>query len=83
MTRPDIVIAVRAVVRQDHDPANRHWRPVRKIIAYHNKTKNLRLVFVKDGDQKLSVYVDADYANNDNDRRSVSGVAVIIGGTVL
>ena len=83
MTRPDVTNAVRAVARQAHDPAERHWRAVRKIIAYLNKTKNVGLVFVKDGDRKLSVYVDADYANNDNDRRSVSGVAVMVGGTVV
>ena len=41
-----------------------------------------KLVFVKDGDRKLSVYVDADYANKDNGRRSVSGVAVMVEGTV-
>ena len=40
-------------------------------------------MFVKDDDRKLSVYVDADYANKDNDRRSVSGVAVMVGGTVV
>ena len=28
------------------------------------------------------MYVDADYANKDNDGRSVSGVAVMVGGTV-
>ena len=83
MTRPDIANAVRAVARQAHDPAERHWRAVRKIIAYLNKTKDLGLVFVKDGDRKLSEYVDADYANKDNDRRSVSGVAVMVGGTVV
>ena len=60
-----------------------HWQPVRKKIAYLNKTKDLELVFVKDGDRKLSVYVDADYANKDNDRRSVSGAAVMVGGTVV
>ena len=32
---------------------------------------------------KLSVYVDADYASKDNDRRSVSGVAVMVGGTAV
>ena len=79
MTRPDIANAFRAVARQAHDPAERHWLPVRKIIAYLNKTKDLGLVFVKDGDRELSVYVDADYANKDNDRRSVSGVEVIEG----
>ena len=83
MTRSDIANAVRVVARQAHDPAERHWRAVRKIIAYLNKTKDLGLVFVKDGDRKLSVYVDADYANKDNDRRSVSGVAVMVGGTVV
>ena len=38
---------------------------------------------MKDGDLKLSVYVDTDYANKDNDRRSLSGVAVMVGGTVV
>ena len=60
MTRPDIANTVRAVACQAHDPAERHWRAVRKIIAYLNKTKDLGLVFVKDGDRKLSVYADAD-----------------------
>ena len=83
MTRPDIANTVRAVARQAHDPAEKHWRAVRKIIAYLNKTKYLRFVFVKDGDRKLSVYVDADYANKDNDRRSVSGLAVMVEGTVV
>ena len=83
MTRPDIANAVRAVARQAHDPAERQWRVVRKIISYLNKTKDLGLVFVKDGDRKLSVYVDVDYANKDNDRRSVSGVAVMVGGTAV
>ena len=83
MARPDIANAVRAVARQAHKPAERHWRAVRKIIAYLSKTKDLGLVFVKGGDRKLSVYVDADYANKDTDRRSVSGVAVMVGGTVV
>ena len=29
------------------------------------------------------MYVDADYANKDNDRRSVSGVAATVGRTVV
>ena len=56
---------------------------MRKVITYLNKTNYLGLLFVNDGDLKLSVYVDADYANKDNDRRSVSGVAVMIGGTAV
>ena len=48
MTRPDVASAVRAVACHAHDPVERHWRAVRKIIAYLNKTKDLELVFVKD-----------------------------------
>ena len=81
MTRPDIANAVRAVARQAHDPAERHWRAVCQIISYLNGTKKLGLVFSKGGGLKLSVYVDADYADKANDRRSVSGVAVMLGGT--
>ena len=77
MTRPDIANAVRAVARQAHDPAERHWRAVYKIISYLNGRKKLGLVFSKGGGLKLSVYVDADYADKANDRRSVSGVAVM------
>ena len=83
MTRPDIANTVGAVASQAHDPPERHWRAIRKTIAYLNKMKDLGMVFVQDGDRKLSVYVDADYANKDNDRRSVSGVAVMVGGTVV
>ena len=83
MTWPDIANAVRAISRQAYDPVERHWRAVRKIIAYLNKTKDLELVFVEHGDQNLSLYVNADYANRDNDKRSVSRVAVVVGGTVV
>ena len=58
MTRPDIASAVRAVARQAHDPAERHWRAVRKIISYLDGTKKLGLVF--------SEYVDADHADKAN-----------------
>ena len=83
MTRPDIVSAVRAVARQTHNPSSRHWKAVVKIIAYLKRTKDLRLLFVRCGNFVLSVYVDADYASQSNWRRSVSGVAVMLGGAVI
>ena len=38
-------------------------------------------MFSKGGGLKLSVYVDVDYADKANARRSVSGVVVMLGGT--
>ena len=82
MARPDIASAVRAVARQAHDPAERYCKAGCNIILYLNGTKKLGLVFSKGGGLKLSVYVDADYADKAHDRRSVSGVAVMLGGYI-
>ena len=81
MTRPDIASAVRAVARHAHDPAARHWKAVRKAIAYVKETKDLGVVFRRGGDLKLSLFADEDYADNCSDRRSVSCVAVMLGNT--
>ena len=54
-----------------------------KILLYLNGTKCLGITCVRDSGLSLNVYADADYANEDNDRRSVSGIAVTLGGTVV
>ena len=46
-----------------------------------SSTKEIRLKFVRGSGLELSVYPDADYAAASNDRRSVSGVAVMLGDT--
>ena len=78
MTRPDITNAVRAVVRYAHEPTERLWQAIMKILSYLNGTKSLGITYVRRSGLRLNVY-----ANNDNDRRSVSGTAVILGGTVV
>ena len=82
VTRPDLANAVRALARQSHDPCERHWEGVTKVLKYLNKTKDLGLTFQK-GHDRLSVFCDADYAKKEADRRSVSGVAVMYGGVAV
>ena len=78
MRRPGIASAVRAVARHAHNPSARHWKAVRRIIAYLKATKDMGVVFQRGGDLKLSLFADADYADRCNDRRSGSGVALIL-----
>ena len=52
-------------------------------MSYVNGPTQLRLVFWKDRGLKLSFYVDADYADKTKDRRSVSRVALMLGGTAV
>ena len=54
-----------------------------KILSYLNGTKNLGITSVRGSGLSRNVYKDADCANKDNDRRSVSGMAVTSEGTVV
>ena len=54
-----------------------------KILSYLNRTKNMGITSVRGSGLNLNVFADADYANKDNDRRSVSGMAVTLEGTVV
>ena len=82
-TRPDVANPVRAIARHSHNPSPRHWKGLRKIMGYLKGTRDLGIVFRRGGGLKLSLYVDADYADKANDRRSVSGAAVMLGGSVV
>ena len=83
MTRPDIANALRACARHSHNPSPRHWKALLQIAAYVNSTKEIGLKFVRGPGLKLTVFADADYAAVSNDRRSVSGVAVMLGDTAI
>ena len=41
MTRPDISNAVRAVARHSHNPTDRPWKAVLKIVAYIHGTRGM------------------------------------------
>ena len=83
MTRPDIANALRACTRHSHDPSARHWKALLQITASVNSKNEIGLKFVRRSGLRLTVFADADYAAASNDRRSVSGVAVMLGDTVI
>ncbi|CAN0299130.1 unnamed protein product [Ectocarpus fasciculatus] len=82
-TRPDIANALRAVARHAHAPAERHWRAALKILEYLNGTRNIGITYARGSGLDLEVYVDSSYADASTNRRSVTGIAVTIGGTVI
>ena len=82
VTRPDIANVTRELARQSHHHCERHWRGVLKVLAYLHQTREYGLTF-RAGASKLSVYCDADYAKREDERRSVSGVAVMYGGIAV
>ena len=83
MTRPDISNAVRAVTRHSHNPTDRHWKSVLKIMAYLHGTRGMGLTFARGSGLNLTAYSDADYAEKSNERRSVSGTVITLGAAAV
>lgn len=56
---------------------------MRKVIAYLKRTKDVGVVFWRGGELTQSLFADVDSGGRCDDRRSVSGVAVMLGGTAV
>jgi hypothetical protein len=87
-TRPDIAHAVNVVSKYNRNPGQAHWMAVKRIFRYLKGTINQPLVFIaKDtllnGQLNVSVFSDADWAGDVDDRRSTSGYVVRIGQSTV
>ncbi|KAG4063290.1 hypothetical protein PC123_g1910 [Phytophthora cactorum] len=84
VTRPDIAFAVNQVAAHASNPSKIHWDSVKNILRYIEGTRHFGLIYKRDESAvPVKLYTDADWANNEEDRRSVSGVLVqVFGNTV-
>ena len=80
MTRPDILYAVRAVTHHSHNPTETLWKAVLKIMAYLHGNRLWGLIFVPGSKLDSTVSSDAGCVDEWNNRRSVSGMVVTLGG---
>jgi hypothetical protein len=78
-TRPDISSAVQAVAKFSSNPGKKHWTAVKRIFRYLKGTSSLGLSFSR-GKSKLVGYCDSDWANDPDDRKSVSGYVFLRAG---
>jgi len=83
MTRPDICNAVREVARHFHNPSVAHWDAACNVMGYLKGTRTLGLVFKKGHGLDLAVFADSDYARNKDDKRSVTGSAILCGKSLF
>lgn len=82
-TRPDISFAVNMLSRFNKEPKSEHWTAVKRIMRYLQGTKDLRLVYTKDGNKNITGYCDADWASDMSDRKSCTGnIFMFQGGAI-
>lgn len=78
-TRPDICFAVSYLGQFNHCYQKAHWSAAKRVLRYLKGTKNLGLVF-DDRQGTLIGYVDADWGNCPDDRKSYTGYTFTLGG---
>ncbi|OWY95152.1 polyprotein, partial [Phytophthora megakarya] len=79
-TRPDVAYVVTQLSRFLDNPGLEHWRAAICVLRYLKTTRKFGIVYDRgSGGIKVEAYTDADWGSNIDDRRSVSGVLVMIG----
>jgi hypothetical protein len=79
-TRPDIAFVVTQLSRFLENPGQQHWNAAVRVLRYLKSTRQHGIIYQGGtGSVTLKAYSDADWGTNLDDRRSVSGVMVMIG----
>jgi len=82
-TRPDIAYAVQQVCLYMHSPREIHLVAAKRILRYLQGTVDHGLIIPRTSSSQLVVYTDADWAGCPDTRRSTSGYAVFLGGSLV
>ena len=82
-TRPEIAFAIHKVSKYMHDPRVPHWVAVKRILRYLKSTISHALFIQPDSDLQLHSYSDADWATDQDDRRSVGAYCVYLGKNLV
>jgi histone deacetylase 1/2 len=83
LTRPDISFAVNKVCQYLHAPTTVHWATVKRILRYLKHTMEIGLKICKSSSLLVSAFSDADWAGDQDDRRSTGGYAVFLGSNLI
>ncbi|GMF61966.1 unnamed protein product [Phytophthora fragariaefolia] len=80
-TRPDVAYIVTQLSRFLENPGQQHWKAAIRVLRYMKSTKDVGIIYISnDGKVMLEAYTDADWGSNLDNRRSVSGIMIMISG---
>jgi hypothetical protein len=82
-TRPDISYYVSVLSQFMAKPHEIHWNAAKAVIRYLNETLDYGIKYIDAFDVELRRYLDFDWANNLDDRRSTTGYVFGIASRVV
>lgn len=83
-SRPDLSAAVNYFAGFQCCPTNEHWVHLKRVLRHLRGTADYKLLYQRrNSTGKLEAFADADWGNDPNDRRSVSGFVVQLHGCTV
>ena len=79
-TRPDIAYAVQSLSQFSSNPGPEHLTAAKRVYRYLKGTIDLGITYSGNNASDVTLYSDADWGNNLDDRRSISGYVSILSG---
>lgn len=77
-TRPDIMYSVVSLSRYNSQPTKEHWIAAKRVLRYLKGTKGLGLCY--QGSPEFAIYSDAEFARDQDNRKSVGGYCSLVWG---
>ena len=82
-TRPDIAYAVSELGRFLENPGLKHWQAAKMVLRYLKGTTTLGITFEREKRLSLRGHCDADYAGDEDTRKSTTGYVFQIQGGAI
>lgn len=83
-TRPDLCFIVGYLSRFQDAASEEHWNQAKRVLRYIQGTRNMELVYrCSRNNVPVTGFVDADYANDVEDRKCVSGYLMKVFGSTV
>ena len=81
-TRPDVAYALSICSRYQADPGEKHWIPMKNILKYLRRTKEMFLVY-GEGKYTMKGFMDASFQSDHDDFKSQSRFIFCLNGGAM
>jgi len=82
-TRPDLAFTAGVLSRYQSNSGWAHWVGVKKALRYCQGTKHYMLTYKRSDNLEVECYTDADFAGDEDDRKSTSGYIYTLAGGAI
>jgi hypothetical protein len=83
LTRPDIAFAVSALSQYLKHPGIWHYHAAVQVFRYLAGTKDVGLLYSRNENPQVKAFVDSDWGNCLDTRRSVTGFFILVGDHIV